>query len=309
LRFLSPDIQGQFLEPSFGLSLALTVSEDHMKSLGDPAFSEPTAQRVCIGETSSLLYFPVGRRGRDFFDGVTSRPLGFLDGAQIESLLESKANPFSPIRFISALCPNCGGDLEGEKDSVVLLCRNCHSGWETSEKGLQAIEVASSRDDGEGIVYLPFWMIRVNFEKIQLSPRSISPEIDRGPFFSIEDIQKAGPELFWVPAFKVNPDLFLKLIKRMTLQNFQAEIAQMIPPKPIFAATLHLEEAVESLKAAFAFMSNDRHPTFFFASLPRIRTVKSTFVLLPFQIRGNEFVQTRMNMAIQRKAIQYGRNI
>jgi hypothetical protein len=61
-----------------------------------------------------------------------------------------------------------------------------------------------------------------------------------------------APFYFWVPAFKAHADLYLRLIRRMTLFQWQGELGQQLGSLKCHPVTLPADEGVESLKTALA---------------------------------------------------------
>src|SRR3989339_2060059 len=54
----------------------------------------------------------------------------FLDRFdELDRLAAAPRAPADRFRFVPTLCPHCGWDMEGQKDSLVLICRNCDSAW------------------------------------------------------------------------------------------------------------------------------------------------------------------------------------
>jgi hypothetical protein len=75
------------------------------------------------------------------------------------------ANPFHPT-----LCPNCGWDMQGRRDALVLHCKNCESMWQASKQGMTRVNVAHlPGPEDESTVYLPFWRIKADVSGIDLN--------------------------------------------------------------------------------------------------------------------------------------------
>ena len=66
------------------------------------------------------------------------------------------------------------------------------------------------------------------------------------------------PFCFWVPAFKTHADLYLRLIRRLTLFQWQGELGRRLGPLKCHPVTLPAEEGVESLKTALAELAADK---------------------------------------------------
>jgi hypothetical protein len=200
-------------------------------------------------------------------------------------------------------------DLDGDRDTLVLTCRNCDRAWKRGSEGLEETPfyVVPDKTGGEPFG-LPFWRIQVGVEGISLAsfadyvrfcnlPRALTPSMAESPFY------------FWVPAFKVNAALFLTLIRRVTLFQWQGEFEQRLGSLKCHPVTLPAEESAESLKTALADLAADKRTLLPRLEDMRIVTKEALLVYLPFRARGAELIQPQIPLGIQRKALQYGLNI
>jgi len=307
LHFLDPGVQGTFLAPSLTIGEAVTGYETNMKQLGVSPWADAALHRAWIGEQTSLLYYPLMRRGGHIVDALQDRTVESV--AMWEARAPAERQPDFRVRFYAAACPDCGRDLDGDRDTLVLTCRNCDRAWKRGSEGLEEMPVYvipdKTREDRVG---LPFWRIRIGVEGHSLStfgdfarfcnlPRAITPAMEEAAFF------------FWVPAFKVNAELFLMLIRRMTLFQWCGDFEQQLGGLDCHPVTLPAEEGAESLKTAMADLVADKR-TF----LPKlgdleIAVKEALLVYLPFRARGGELIQPKIPLGIQRKALHYGLNI
>lgn len=135
LKFVEPRTEGIFIRP--------TLPVDKMLDLAQARFRENSKREIyhstCIGENLSLIYSPFFL-DRKLYDAVLEKPVtGELpDDFQIEE--KDRETPNWPIRFMPVICPDCGWDLDGERDSLTLNCRNCQTGWMATAKGLLKIK-------------------------------------------------------------------------------------------------------------------------------------------------------------------------
>ena len=307
LRLLSPSIEGAFLAPSVTMEQALAGYEANMRQLGVSPWTAPVHHRAWIGEQVSLLYYPLVRKDGHIVDALQNRPLA--TAGRWESAAPAVRKPESRVRFFAATCPDCGWDLEGERDTLVLTCRNCERAWKREQDGLEDIPYHVIRDEStEERVGLPFWRIRASVEGIPLDsladyirfcnlPRAVTAAMETAPFH------------FWVPAFKTNAELYLRLIRRMTLHPWPGDFGRELGSLKCHPVTLPAEEGAESLKTALADLAADKRNV-----LPKlgeigIATKEAILVYVPFRARGGELIQPRIPLGIQRKALQYGLNI
>ena len=66
------------------------------------------------------------------YDAVINEPAKFQPEEFDVNLSEGKPSEWR-LKFLPTLCPNCAWDLEGDRDSVVLICRNCSTAWQPDQ--------------------------------------------------------------------------------------------------------------------------------------------------------------------------------
>ncbi len=290
LRFLAPAVAGTFFAPTLTIGEAIAGCEANLKQLGIAPWTETALHRAWIGEQTSLLYYPFARRDGQIVDTLQGRI--FESVGQWEARAPAAKQPDVQVRFYAATCPDCGDRA-----------------WKRESEGLEEMPFYVIPDKtGEDQFALPFWRIRVDVEGISLAsfadyvrfcnlPRALTPSMAKTPFY------------FWVPAFKVNATLFLTLIRRVTLFQWQGEFEQRLGSLKCHPLTLPAQEGVESLKTALADLAADKR-TF----LPKLGDLEiamkeALLVYMPFRARGGELIQSQIPLGIQRMALQYGLNI
>jgi hypothetical protein len=213
-----------------------------------------------------------------------------------------------PIAFLAALCPQCGWDLSGDRDSLVLTCDNCKSAWREKNGKLAQIKTAYFKGDGDGWVYLPFWRIRADVSPMQLEtyadliktanlPKVVQPGWDKIPFY------------FWNPAFKVRPQSYLTIATKVTLNQPTQSINSGYPKGPVHSVTLPLNEAVESLKLN---LTNFLRPVGKRVELVPsidIRPLQFLLVYIPFQDTRLELVQPDLNLAVNKNILSLAKSL
>lgn len=129
MKFVSPAVAGSFLKCSIGLTDVLTKAGKHPSLLGPGKL----IHRAYIGEALSLIYLPLFVRDGKVFDAVTNRSIAKLPQGEdiFGPAIDDK--PRWQITFMATICPQCGWNLDGERDSVVLTCSNCDTVWEASK--------------------------------------------------------------------------------------------------------------------------------------------------------------------------------
>jgi hypothetical protein len=303
IRFVTPDTQGRFLKPRQSHREIFSNFEQRFgKSL-----PRPIVHQSHIGETLSLIYSPFYEKGK-LFDAVLDQPVsnGLPEGFSIEEFAQD--NPKGHIHFVSTLCPNCGWDLEGERDALVLRCRNCSSTWYPVGKKLKQLKFAHVPGRSDNTIYLPFWRIKADISGLQLNTYADLIAVANLP----KAVQSAWHDIafrFWIPAFKVRPRIFLRLASRITVVQPQKDLVRRLPGSRIHPGNLPVEEAFESLKLTLAdFMKPRKTLT---ERLPdiNVNAKKFSLVYLPFEDAHHEYIQTEYQIAINKNVLTLSKNL
>ena len=306
LRFVTPRTAGCFLAPQFPFKMpaqaAAKVRDDLPGGSGVPAILFETF----LGETLSIIYAPVYIRSGSFYDAILNRPIGQIPTEGVSCLPPARGQDML-ISFFSTLCPACGWDLEGDKDTLVLHCRNCTSSWESSAGGLKRIAFATVAGDEESVHYLPFWQIRAEVSG-SVSLKSYADLIRTANLPKAVRSEWSERELsFWIPAFKVQPHLFLRLARSVTVLQPSEEPTETLPLKEAYPVTLPLSEALESIPAAVASFAVPRNQVLPRIPNTRVEYGKPLLVYLPFARQGEELIHRGMQLSISRNALRLGK--
>lgn len=270
-----------------------------------PEEEEPILFRSFLKDAFSLIYLPVVEKGGAIYDGIDSKPLGSTPaGFSEDRRLDGGASDFK-CRFVPALCPNCGNDLAGEKESLIIFCQTCMVGFSVLNGTFADIPFLMAEGGSKTAAFLPFWKIEVQTEGLLL-PRTTGKILPGGRMerFDLDNF------FFWVPAFRINPQLFLRLAHRATT----AQLATgPLPPLPgassIPPITIASAEAVKSLKLLLVLLSpRDRDLLLRLADF-LIDVKDAVPVLVPFEQAGHELTNRRIQAAVHINALRYGRNL
>ena len=238
LRFAAATLGSRFLPPAGPPPWV----EDHVAATAVASAGEDSPLfEASVGIATSIVYAPV-RLTRAVFDAVLNRRLGACADEWLRATSPGSDAP-PPIRFLATLCPACGWQLEGGRDSLVLLCVNCRAGWRANGAGLREVpyEIAetcesrpgpsplatrlaqgghdkslrrATRDDRPAL--LPFWRVAA-----RVTGLSLGSWADLVRFANLPKVVRAEweeePLRFWIPAFKTNPGEFLRLAQDVTL--------------------------------------------------------------------------------------------
>lgn len=266
---------------------------------------EPLLFRTFLRDTSSLIYLPVFERGGTVYDGIDLKALGPApsQSPDIEGTVGDAAQ--SGYSFIPALCPNCGNDLAGEKESWIVFCHNCMVGFSVSNGVFGDIPFLMAKNASKTCSFLPFWRISVETDGLPLPkttgrilPGGRIQQLDRDDFF------------FWIPAFKVNPALFLRLAHRATTARIEADPLPALPTaSAIPPVTVPFSEAVKALKLLLVLLSpRDRELAHRLSDIP-IKVKEGVPTLVPFEPTGCELTNRQIQVAVHVNALKYGRNL
>jgi predicted RNA-binding Zn-ribbon protein involved in translation (DUF1610 family) len=303
LRFVSPETEDYFLKPDFPLKDLMQVIEKRFSR----GFTQPIYTQSFIGETLSQIYAPFYVNGK-IHDGVLNRPIASTPPADFDVMALPGGAPHWQIQFIPAQCPDCGWDLDGERDSIALNCRNCSSLWIQTRKGFKNLTFGHVPGESGQVLYLPFYRIRPEIKGIELRsyadlirianlPKVVQKGMDKRPFY------------FWSPAFKIRPRDFLRFSMTFTLSQPVKSWEPVMPKADVYPVTLTIHEALESLKINLAgFM---KPPGLMLPTLADIQIKAKSLVLVyfPFQIQRDEIFHPFFQLRTTRNVINYARHL
>jgi len=203
-------------------------------------------REIFIGESASVIYTPVYCANGRIYDAILKRPLNLQKkDAEVEQALIAAQDEKWHVDFHPLLCPNCGADLPGEKDALILLCSNCLSAWDPSNKNFTPVKFFTWQEKGNNINYLPFWQLKVKISDIQLETYSDLIRLANLPKAPTEIWEKT-PFYFWAPAFKLNPASFLRWCRNLTITPPATDLTADFPERNIHQVTLPVSEALDS---------------------------------------------------------------
>ena len=163
-RFAQGDTPGRFMKFTLKAKDILTKAARLTNMAGKDDF----IHRAFIGETMSIIYLPVYVEDEGLYDAILNNLL--TESGTWEEELDSRLMNEIPetVSFIPMLCPECGSNMKGERESAVILCANCLTAWEVREGKFNEIKmIISGKPDAE-TVYLPFWKITAKTKGINI---------------------------------------------------------------------------------------------------------------------------------------------
>lgn len=293
LHFVEPETPGYFLRPGFPSTVfkkKLLNAVPGLRPVHGPKLTS------CVGDALSLVFLPVFQ-DQEITDGLTGALLGPACIAEAD-LCSSEA----ALHFISTLCPRCGWDLQGDTKSLVQACLHCDTVWEAQPHGCTAVEARFLESKVTPTRYLPFWNLRFKATGFKLDtwadlirltylPRVIQPWMESTPFS------------FRVPAFKIQPALFLRLSAQVSLYQPSISPRDTLPRVPLHPVTLPKEEGMDAVPVLLGKLAPT--PKLLFPKIHhgRLAPLSATLDYIPFTEDTKEFLQPEMNMAIQKNAL------
>ncbi len=209
---------------------------------------------------------------------------------------------------MSTLCPQCGWDLGGDKQSLVQTCPHCDTAWATGASGCENVDARFFPAQTPPSRYLPFWNLRFQATGFRLQTWADLVRLTNLPKVILPWMESTA-FTFRVPAFKIRPELFLNLSNRVSLFQPEASPLTTLPTEPLHPVTLSRDEAFHALPAVLGNLAPARKNLF-----PRIqggRIIPKDAVLeyIPFNEGPKEYLQPDMNMAIQKNALLWSTSL
>jgi DNA-directed RNA polymerase subunit RPC12/RpoP len=296
LRFLTPESQGIFLAPQGkAMEVAFPPNEPGNEVGGD-----------FIGEITSLIYTPVYLEGKTLFDAVTNRRLNDLgDPELLRTLPRTDPVKSAKILFIPTLCPRCGWNLEGEKDALTLGCHNCHTLWQCRKDRLETIAFTIVASPSKPDLYLPFWKMKIAAGGFCLESVGDLIRLANLPKVSTPELESM-PLHLWSPAFKINPALYMRWTRQMTVVQLPVEKEpnpESFPAQALHPVTLPLSEAVEGVRMNIAQLLSDKRRLLKTLAGTSITLLEAELVYQPFRRQNSELIHTTLGLTVDRNAL------
>ena len=304
MKFVTPATQGSFLK--FTLKAADLVAKAAKLTSG--ASSGTISHRAFIGETLCLIYLPLFVQGNRIFDAVLNKPIAAVPGGRDLFGSEIIDRPKWKLAFLPTICPQCGWNLEGEKDSVVLTCGNCRSAWEASEGKFRKIDVWAVPGKNGGTTYLPFWKVSATSSGVEINSFADFIRVTNQPVVVKKEWENQAMS-FWNPAFKIRPRVFLRLSRQVTVSQLRLRPETGIPKKGLYPVTMPCDEAIQAMKLTLAGSAVSKKNILPLLSGIKFTAKGSTLVYLPFSDSGHEMILQDARISINKQTLAFGRRL
>lgn len=290
-RFVEPDTEGFFLRPEYSGAEFKTRLLHRVFGATRPA---PPHLEACVGDVVSVVYLPVFQ-DKELLDGISGRVLG-------PDCLTTKNADTVRLSFTSALCPQCGWDLEGDTQSLIQTCAHCHTSWKPGGSIPEPVSVRFLGSPANGR-YLPFWCLRVTGQGFPLQSWADLVRLAELPQIVQPWMEKA-PCIVRLPAFKIKPSLFLSLCARMSFCRVQSAAREPLST-PLHPVTLPQEEALEALPVILANFSASRAHILEKLQHGSLRLEEAHIEYALFVWKNGQWCHPETNMALQANALHW----
>jgi len=303
LNFVMPESRGYFLKPTQPFKNVMNIFKNRFStSLPNPVFHQSH-----IGETLSLIYSPFYAEDK-IYDAILNKPVTPVLPDDFDATLLQGGRPDGRINFIPTLCPDCGWDLQGRRDALVLNCKNCNSVWRPAANGFKKLKFAFMPAKEENIIYLPFWRIKADVTGITLNSYADLVRIANMP----KAVKKKWEDVkfrFWAMAFKVRPRVFLRLARNVTLAQPQEKLVRELPDARLHPVTLPIEEAIESLTVNLAGFIKPQKDLFPILRDITIKPKSYLLVYIPFIEQHHELIHPEFHLTINKNQLELASNL
>lgn len=301
LRISAPPADALGSEISFGIAVDSRPAYEPFDTEAQAASSQHF-----IGETVTMLCAPFFRVGGAVHDAVTGEVAGAVTGDEPAPVVA----PGTALRFHASLCPECGHDLEGGVQTLVVVCTGCGAAWQASASGLVSAPYEIIESDGSETSWVPFWRITVATPDLALGTlRDLLRFINQSMPLSAD--RQAQPLAFWIPATKARPEAFLRWARIATLRQ-RPTVGGRLPEatqSELHPINLPVTEAIESVRVVLAAMCTSRWQAFSAVRRGTITARSFRLVMVPFRRSGGELTQPAMGFSMQSAALGWGKDM
>jgi hypothetical protein len=294
LKLVGPGTGGDFMR--FSLKVGSLLARAGRCSDGSGAIFH----RAFIGEAFSVIYLPVYEERGELFDGVTGQSLD--NTIPRDDIVRS---PMRAGRYLPAVCPNCGWNLDDNSGCVVFTCSNCSRAWETVGGRLAEVTVEVPDGNSEKVRHLPFWRVPVSAPAGKLETLGDFIRLTRQPVTG-RGLDAERSLDFYVPAFKIRPKIFLALARRMTLGCRRSCRGSWSSGAQLHPVSLGRREAVQCRKLVLAECAVDKKRVFPMLPTLKFRATEASLVYIPFIDTKHELIDAEGRIGISKRALDLG---
>ena len=300
LKRIRPETQGKFFRPLPAATVLNGQTADSNQ--------EKRTFKEDIGETFSLIYAPFYINQQQLVDGVSNEVLLPLAKTTPEIFNIDQIRPGVETHFIAGICPGCGADLEGNGDSLALVCKNCHTLWRAKGEKLAKIKFGTAAPTHKDDVMVPFWRISAQISPLQLSSHADLARLANLPL-SIPREWNEKPVHFWSPAFKVRPNIFLRLLGQLTAAQLEPTLTRTVEHNLYQPVNLPASEAVQTIAVTLAALLKPRKEMIELLPTIKVAPQNVSLVFLPFTSSLHDIILRDLNIGINKNALALSDNL
>jgi len=305
LSCVTPDTPGVFLSPDLPRSVVFSRMESAFPLAKEQFLDAPAPLRSYLEDFLSLVYFPFILEKNMLQDGLTGKTAARMGPEALDLLNASRRHRGSRAQFVPTVCPWCGASLKGGRNSRVLSCGNCGTLWLGSKKGF--LNLPFTLYEGEGDHWLPFWKVRTGGSKVRFDTLADLIALADLPKV-VRDQDRRETAFLWMPAFKIEPRLFLRISKLLTVMQ-PRDGEGPLPKGEIHPAALSPEEASGAVQPAIVNLTMNRRMLVPVLATFPMKAAETRLVLIPFREKGTELVQESFRISINKNALRFGMNL
>ena len=117
------------------------------------------------------------------------------------------------------------------------------------------------------------------------------------------------PVHFWSPAFKVRPNIFLRLLGQLTSAQLEPALSQTVEDNLYQPVNLPASEAIQTIRITMAALLKPRKEIL--EHLPGTEVVPQSLslIFLPFKSTQHDIIQPDLGIAINKNALALSENL
>lgn len=303
-----------------GLSPALPASTPRLQALEAALVYLPRQGKellsCLLGEGDAVVQAPHRLEDHsEYFLLVEAFPDGKAHRISVDAAQALRAALAAPrtsrLAFLPLLCPECGSDLPAEAGAAALLCPRCALAWRVRDGRFSPLPFEiRGKPQGEERLF-PFWALTV--EAADLSLRTMA-DLSRlaEPYRVRREGWEDRPCELLIPAFKIAPNVFLRLARMMTLGTQGIGVCSEAGGTRLLrseAVRLPVEEAREALPAVLCSLSAAKRKSFPLIAGAGLSVPRAKLVFFPFRLRGAEWFHEETGQALRAETVRYGANL
>jgi hypothetical protein len=180
--------------------------------------------------------------------------------------------------------------------------------WRPDANGFKKLKFGFISAKEKNIMYLPFWRIKADVTGITLNSYADMVRMANIP----KAVQKKWEDVefrFWAMAFKVRPQVFVRLARNITLAQPQKKLVGKLPDALLHPVTLPIEEAVESLTVTLASFMKPQKDLLPMLNEIKVKPRSYLLVYIPFFEQHHEFIQPEFHLTINKNQLKLASNL